>query len=95
MTEILVSLPLHARRVHGVLPKGAPQFLERKGQRHGCLCPPPCGRMEPNETAVFGYVPPCNPTFRRAQGDPGSAGWRDSAPVRWRPTSVNRYPPPG
>ena len=37
MTEILVSLPLDARRVHGVLPKGAPQFLERKGQRHGCL----------------------------------------------------------
>ncbi len=26
-----VSLPLHAQRVHGVLPQGAPQFLEGKG----------------------------------------------------------------
>ncbi len=37
MSEIRVSLPLHARRVHGVLPKGAPQFHCRKGQRHGCF----------------------------------------------------------
>ena len=37
MAEIRVSLPLHAQRVHGVLPKGAPQFLERKGRRHGCF----------------------------------------------------------
>ena len=37
MTANRVSLPLHAQRAHGVLPQGAPQSFERKGQRHGCL----------------------------------------------------------
>lgn len=31
MLEIRVSLPLHAQRVHGVLPKGVPQFHAGKG----------------------------------------------------------------
>ena len=33
MTTNRVSLPLHAQRAHGVLPQGAPQSFERKGQR--------------------------------------------------------------